>query len=113
MHELTLCRQLLKLIEQQARHDGFTTVKTVTLKLGILAGVDKLAFEFAFFLAVKQTCAQHANLIIIDVPAIGYCKHCKKSFPIKQLFDPCKQCHHYGLDIIQGQELLIHSLEVE
>ena len=40
MHEMSLCEGVLQILEEHAKSQGFTRVKTVWLEIGCLAGVE-------------------------------------------------------------------------
>jgi hydrogenase nickel incorporation protein HypA/HybF len=113
MHEISLCRSLLQVIERQSEQQHFRRVKTVRLEVGALAGVEPAALEFSFAAVMKQTLAEGARLEIIRVPAQGWCEQCGRSIVIEQRIDSCPVCHAFPLGITAGDELNLKELEVE
>ena len=46
MHEMALCRGVVRIIEEQAKTHAYTRVKTVRLEIGPLAAVEPEALRF-------------------------------------------------------------------
>lgn len=112
MHELSLCLNMLRTLEQQAKLKKFSHVKTIWLEIGKLAGVEKEALVFSFPIAAKHTVAEGAQLNIIDIPGQAECQNCSAILNIDTYFDVCSQCGQYSLRLIRGNELRIYEVEV-
>ncbi len=112
MHELSLCLNILKTLERQAKLNNFSHIKMICLEMGALAGVEKEALVFSFSIAAKNTMAENAQLNIIDVPGQAQCHSCHKIVNVDAYFSACSQCGQYGLELIKGTELRIREVEV-
>jgi hydrogenase nickel incorporation protein HypA/HybF len=64
MHEFSLARTLVRLAEQKLPADGRRQVKTVTVRLGALAGIGPESLAAAFELASAGTSFEGARLDI-------------------------------------------------
>ncbi len=113
MHEMSLAEGVLQVIEDSARANGFTRVKTVWLEIGALAGVEVEAMRFCFDAVVKGTLADGTRLEIIETEGQGWCMPCSKTVPISQRYDPCPHCGGYQIQPTGGLELKVRELEVE
>ena len=113
MHELSLCINIIKILEAQAKVRGFKRIYTVWIEIGELVAVEIEAIKFNFYLAIKSTVAQDAKLKIITTPGLAYCKLCKKEFHLKKYAYPCQQCQGYEYQVIGGKELLVKKMEAE
>lgn len=113
MHEMSLCESVLQILEDNARSQGFTRVKTVWLAIGGLAGVEIDAMRFSFDAVTRGTLADRARLEIIEVPGEAWCMQCAKTVPVHQRFDACPDCGSYQLQVTGGEDLKIRELEVE
>ncbi|MBA2653759.1 MAG: hydrogenase maturation nickel metallochaperone HypA [Gammaproteobacteria bacterium] len=113
MHELSLCKNIIDIVEEQSRNRSVKKVKAIYLEIGELALIEKSALTFSFELVAKGTIAEGAILSITDVPAKGLCDYCGVFVTIKQRFDPCVHCGNFSLKVIQGDELRIKTMEVE
>ena len=112
MHELSLCRHLLRTLEDQARCQRFRRVRAVRLAVGELAGVDLPALTFAYRVATRGTLAEGSRLEIDTIPGAGRCPACGMEAPLARRHDPCPRCGAHGLVVTAGDELLIRELEV-
>jgi hydrogenase nickel incorporation protein HypA/HybF len=113
MHEMSLADGVLQVIEDSAKTNSFTRVKTVWLEIGALAGVEVEAMRFCFDAVVKDSIADGTLLEIIETPGQGWCMACAKTVPISQRFDPCPECGGYQVQPTGGLELKVRELEVE
>jgi hydrogenase nickel incorporation protein HypA/HybF len=64
MHEFSLAKQLVQVAERTLPADGSRQVKTVTVRLGALAGIDPESLAAAFELASAGTSFEGAQLDI-------------------------------------------------
>ena len=113
MHELSLCENVVQVIEDQARAQGFHRVRLVRLEIGRLAGVEIEALRFGFDAVAKDTVVDGASLEIIEVPGVAWCPHCQQRVEVLQRYDACPSCGHVPLELTAGDEMRIVELEVE
>lgn len=113
MHEMAIAESILTAIEEQARIQDYSRVKSVRLEIGPLSGVETEALRFCFDVVIKGTLADGAGLQIDSDPAQAWCMSCAKSVTIAQRYDPCPDCGGHQLQITSGTELRIKELEVE
>ncbi len=113
MHEMSLCEGVIQVLEESARQQGFSRVKTVWLEIGALAGVEPEAMRFSFDVIKRGTLAEAARLEIIEMPGQAWCLPCAKVIAIQQRFDACPDCGSYQLQVTGGEELRVKELEVE
>ena len=64
MHELSIAHSIVEVTEQAAKNAGAAQVKTVYLRLGVLAGVVKSSLLFGWELATENTLLAGATLEI-------------------------------------------------
>jgi len=113
MHELSLCRAILDIINEQLAEKNCLRVKKVSLEIGQLAAVDESALRFGFEAITQGTIAEHAILDIINVEGQAICEACHKTVTLKHYYDPCQTCGHFSLKVTQGDALHVKSLEIE
>ena len=87
MHEISICRSILDIVNAQAESQNYRKVKRVRLEVGPLSGV--------------------------EIEAVARCLCCDLESHIKQRFDACPHCGSHRLKITAGEELRIKELEVE
>ena len=113
MHELSLAENLLQIIEDAARADGFQRVRKVILEIGQLAVVEPEAMRFCFDAVVHGSLAEGAQLEIVEVPGSAWCAPCAATVPIAEIIAVCPRCGGYPLQATGGKELKLRTLEVE
>lgn len=113
MHEMSLADGVLRLIEDSARANRFSRVKTVWLEIGELAGVEVEAMCFCFDAVMKGTLADGARLDIVMIQGQGQCLACGQTVPIQLRYDPCPLCGGYPVEPTGGMEMRVKELEVE
>lgn len=113
MHEMSLMGGVFDVIDSLlARHD-IKKVTQVKLKIGKLTNAEPDALNLAFEAYAKDTVCEGAELIIDLIPVRGKCKDCGEEFAIEGLQFLCPRCQNFHIEVIQGEELLLESLEVE
>ena len=112
MHELSLCRSLLDIINEHVAGKHVTCIKKVTLNVGQLAAVDESALRFGFEAVTKGTFAEGAVLDIITVEGQAICNACYQCVKIENNYDACRKSGQSSLTVTQGEELRIQSMEV-
>jgi hydrogenase nickel incorporation protein HypA/HybF len=113
MHEMSLAEGVLQVIEDSARQNGFTQVKTVWLEIGELSGVEVEAMRFCFDAVVKGTLAEGARLEIVATEGQGRCLTCGQTVHIQLRYDPCPLCGGYPVEPVGGLEMKVKELEVD
>ena len=113
MHEIGIAEDLSLIILDAARKEKLKKVTKVNISFGELIQIVPDIFEFAFREAVRDSVAQDAGIDIEIVPVKMKCKNCGSDFNIKKDFFICRNCNSSDLEIIQGKELFVKSIEGE
>ncbi|CAH1387524.1 hydrogenase maturation nickel metallochaperone HypA [Candidatus Nitrotoga sp. M5] len=113
MHEMSLAESVLQIIEDTARKQGYTRVKTVWLEIGQLACVEQASLRFCFDLVVRDSIAHEACLEITEIAGQGRCAQCSAEMPIAALYEACPKCGSYEVQVTGGDEMRVKELEVE
>jgi hydrogenase nickel incorporation protein HypA/HybF len=113
MHEMSLAEGVLQLIEDSAKTQDFSRVKTVWLEIGQLAGVEVEAMKFCFDAVVRDSIAQDAELVIIELPGQAWCMQCSETVQVHALYDECPKCGGHQLQVTGGNEMRVKELDVE
>ncbi|SPF79383.1 hydrogenase maturation nickel metallochaperone HypA [Pseudoprimorskyibacter insulae] len=112
MHEMSLCEGIRTVIEDSARANGFTKVRSIRVEIGKFAGVEKPALEFAFDVVMRGSVAEGARLEMIDLPGKALCYDCVEEVEIETRLSPCPKCGGGKLMPNGGDEMRIKDLEV-
>jgi hydrogenase nickel incorporation protein HypA/HybF len=110
VHELAIAQSIASIAESHAHG---RPVARVYVKVGHLRQVVPSALAFAFELVTEDTTMHGAGLDIEHVPAMGDCRACGWSGPLAAFPLACGNCGGLDLGIVQGEELLVESLEIE
>lgn len=112
MHELSLCRAILGIVDEHLAGRGTVFVKRLTLEVGQLAAVDNHALLFAFEAIARGTPLEGAAIEIITVPGLALCAACQKKTVLQHYYDACQHCGEFSLSILQGEEMRVKSMEI-
>jgi hydrogenase nickel incorporation protein HypA/HybF len=110
MHELSIAESV---VEIAVRHAQGRRVEKVELKVGYLRQVVPSALEFAFELVSQGTSVEGAELELEEVPAAGICRSCGERTPLPGFPLACRACGGFDVEVTQGEELLVDSLDLE
>ncbi len=110
---MSLMGGVFEVIEQTISQHNVEKVLQVKLKVGELTNAEPDALQMAFEAYSKDTICEGAELIIERVSVQARCRNCHQEFNVKSMFFLCPNCQNTSIEIIQGEELLLESLEVE
>ena len=113
MHEMSLSRSMLTIIQEQAADRGFHRVSLVRLEIGALSCVATEALAFCFESVTRGTLAEGAILDMVTVPGRAWCWDCATDVDIDQRGAACPGCGGYSLEVRSGDQMKIKELEVE
>jgi len=112
VHEMTIAVGLIELAEEQAKAAGATRINTLDVEIGALAGVEIEALSFCYEAARRGTMCDVAELNIIALEGRGRCSECGEERAADFHVAFCPDCGR-GLEILQGRELRLRSLNVD
>jgi hydrogenase nickel incorporation protein HypA/HybF len=114
MHEASIAMNILDTLIAQCERDGYGKITEVQVQIGAAANVLPESLSFTFDIVKRETIAREAQLRIDLIPVGGHCPGCKREFTTEaQYIWECPFCATPGLEITQGSEIRIVSMEVE
>lgn len=113
MHEMSLAEGVLQIMEDQAKSQNFTKVKTVWLEIGQLSHVDPDAISFCFEAVTKGSLADGAKLEIIRTPGQAWCHGCTQQVHVTSLVEACPNCGGHKIQVTDGDDMRVKELEVD
>jgi len=113
MHELSICQGLLSQVKKVAADNNARSVELIRIRVGGLSGVEPPLLERAFEIAREGTIAAQAELEIEEGPVVVKCQECGASsaVPVNRLV--CQYCGEWRVNVTEGEELLLLSVEIE
>ncbi|MGL5035158.1 MAG: hydrogenase maturation nickel metallochaperone HypA, partial [Microcystaceae cyanobacterium] len=108
MHELGITQSLVETAIASAQG---AKIEKVTLEIGQLTAIAAEAIAFCFETCAIGTLLEGSVLEIIEKPGQGRCRQCGREFFLEIPFGIC-ECGSTDLEIIQGLELQLKSLEI-
>ena len=105
MHEVSVMRNLLGIVEATAVKEGAERIDVVHLRIGEMAGINFDSLEFAFEILSKGTRAEGGRLEFEKVALCGKCSECFFEFSPDDLVFRCPDCGSGKVDIIAGREM--------
>lgn len=113
MHELSLCRSIVGILQEQAVRHHYRRVRRVELRVGPRAMVEPAAMVFSFGVASRGTLAEGAVLVIEPVPAKALCLDCSAEREAAKLGEPCPDCGSYRRMLGEDIGLRLGEIEVD
>ena len=110
MHELAIADSVVQIA---SRHADGRQVTKVYLKVGHLRQVVPSALTFSFELVAQGTPLEGAELEMEEIPVTGKCRECGAESQLESFPLQCKACGSFDLQILEGEELYVDSLELE
>jgi len=110
---MSIVAGVLDIAENEARAAGAKVINTVEIEVGRLSGVEIDALEFCFGVARRGTLAEDAELVVHDIPGVGFCPDCEKDVAIDFFMAICPECEKAMVDIRQGRELRVRAINVD
>ena len=110
MHEVSIAEGIASAVQDAVGEK--TSVVSVRVAVGELAGVDVEALVFAWESVRKGTCMQNAPLVVERPEGRAWCMNCCRDVPLHRHGDPCPECGGYQLLPTQGHELQVLDVEV-
>lgn len=112
MHELSLAGNVLDIVAQAARVQGFERVHTLRLSVPALAGVEVAALRFALDALAPGTPLEAARIEIDEPPGRARCGDCLREVDLRDRLDPCPACGGTRLRVLDGTTMRVVELLV-
>ena len=114
MHELSMVESLIEELLKLQKEYGWERICAIRLRIGAMRQVIPEIMHFAFDITVQGTALEGAKLVLETVPLKKKCRTCKNMWTDgdEALF-LCEKCGSSDVELVEGMELEIESLEVE
>ncbi len=112
MHEMSVATHLLNLCLENAEKNSAKSIGKITVKIGKLSGVEPHFLVSAFDVIKGDTIADNAVIEFIHQDVVARCDKCSKDYLIEDYYIACPHCGNLDVKIIDGEELILMSLEM-
>jgi len=114
VHELSIVHGIIGAATEAGEKAGARKVIALTLRLGVLSSVVEDALQFCYEVATEGTMLEKSKLVVRRLPVVIFCETCRDSRELPGIHSfRCPVCDKPSLDLRQGRELEIESMEIE
>lgn len=113
MHEAAIAGNIVESAARVADEHGGLPISRIVVELGVLQHIVPEALNFAFEAAVHGTPHVGAELVWREVPARIACDVCGMEYEPEDVFWLCPECGAVGGTVLQGEELVLRSVELD
>lgn len=113
MHELGVVFHVIKKVEEVAKENDITEIKSVTLEIGEVSTVieDYLRKCWKWSVEKKSEILKNAELIVETIPAVTFCVNCEKTYGTVEHGKTCPHCGSPNTYLLAGNEFNIKEIE--
>jgi len=113
MHELAITEQIAKIANEHGEKSKATQITDLYLVIGELSTVIDDSVQFYWDLITENTLCEGAKLHFKRIPAVFRCRDCNKEYNLDQgELTPCPHCQSSSMDILQGKEFHLDSINI-
>lgn len=113
MHEYSIVQSLIKSCEEQAEKNSATKITKVVLKVGVLSGVEIELLKTAFDTFKEETICDSCEILINYQKIVILCNKCKEESTLEKNEFLCPSCDSNDLEVVDGEDMYLMSLEME
>ncbi|MEA4895561.1 MAG: hydrogenase maturation nickel metallochaperone HypA [Oscillospiraceae bacterium] len=110
MHELSVCFEVVRTLEELVAENGLNEVQSVTLEIGELSSMIPKYMEECFPAAVDGTRFEHTRLEIEVISGLGRCNRCSRLYQLLPAEGICPECGAKDFAVISGTEFNIKEI---
>ena len=112
MHELTLARSLIELVDEYCSGEQAAGVSKINIRLGELSAMTR-ALHFCFSTVAVGTSCEGAILNIDEIPLTVFCPTCDAvKSPTGKYSFRCSECGMPTPKIVTGKEMELTSIQL-
>jgi hydrogenase nickel insertion protein HypA len=113
MHEYSVVQALLEQIEKHADEHAAKQVTKIVVKIGAMSGVEPHLLEIAFNTFKEKTVCGGADFVMNVQPLTIACRRCGAQSELAAVHYCCPQCESLEVDVVDGEEMYLMTLEME
>lgn len=116
MHELTIARNIIQIVENELKKRGDSDsirVKRISFKAGALNAIIPESLIFGFDILKKESkLLKDSELIIEEIPLKVRCHVCGMESVLLEPFFFCSGCGSGNVEVVEGKEMFVESVEL-
>jgi len=113
MHEYSVVQALLEQIEDIAQQNEATKVSKIIVKIGVMSGIEAHLLEIAFNTFKEKTICDGAEFVMNIQPLKIRCNSCLSESELEKIHYCCPECGSTDVEVIDGEDMFLMSLEME
>lgn len=113
MHEYSIVQSLLDQCENLAETHHSQRITKVVIKIGQYSGVEPHLLQTAFETFKEKTLCDGSELVMNIQPLVIVCNACGKESILDQPHTLCSHCQSIDVRVIDGEDMMLMSLEME
>jgi len=114
MHELSITQQILSIAQKHGHKNQAEMVTDLYLVIGELSSVIGDSVQFYWDMIAKDSICEGAKLHFKRVPAAFKCRQCDQEYNLQDgSLEPCPACQSTEMDILQGKEFHLESINIK
>ncbi|MEO1938691.1 MAG: hydrogenase maturation nickel metallochaperone HypA [Sulfurimonas sp.] len=113
MHEYSVVQALLEQIEDIAEQNDASKVTKIIVKIGVMSGIEAHLLEIAFNTFKEKTICDGAEFVMNIQPLKIRCNSCESESELEKIHYCCQKCQSTDVEVIDGEDMFLMSLEME
>lgn len=113
MHELSIAQNIVEIVRARIPEEDLSNVRTLSVRIGVMAGVVPDSLEFCFSAIVGDTPIKNVRLEIESVPYAIHCTTCDRQTVLEYGMAICPSCGSPHTNVISGTELDLVEIVLE
>ena len=114
MHELPIAEGILSIALETSQKHGSRRVTAIDMVIGELSSIVDDSIQFHFDILSEDTLGEGAQLNFRRTAAMAHCWDCSQKFEVHAPLEAlCPHCGSAKMQVINGKEFHIESIEVE
>jgi len=112
MHELGIVMEIVRVVEDMSKEQGFDSVDSVVLQIGELSPVVPQYVEECWPAAIDGTFMADTKLEIEMMPGNAICRQCSNVFNVLGNAGVCPKCGKKDFEILSGRDFYIKEIRI-
>ncbi|WP_345976961.1 hydrogenase maturation nickel metallochaperone HypA [Sulfurimonas sp. HSL3-7] len=113
MHEYSVVQALMEQVERLAVEHSAQKVTKVIVKIGVMSGVEPHLLEIAFNTFKEKSICDAAEFVMNIQPLAIVCRACHVRSELNAVHYCCPACGSIDVEVVDGEDMFLMSLEME